>query len=148
VIPLDAKAAVQSVEPKQLAVTGELKQKQIVIDLVKGATEPSYTSGDKGKGLLSVQLKLSCTSDCQASGYAVQRSSFSVKTPDGQSVTAADSSPFCCEALYPGNVFEGPKETVQFKVPLPVQGAYTVSFADSGLVSQGNPGSSTVVNAG
>ena len=62
-------------------------------------------------------------------------------------VTAADSSPFCCEALYPGNVFEGPKETVQFKVPLPVQGAYTVSFADSGLVSQGNPGSSTVINA-
>ena len=145
IIPFDTKAQVQSVEPQTIAVSGQLKQKQILIDLVKGSTTPSYASGDKGKGLLAVQFKLSCTPDCQASGYAVERAAFSVKTPDGQSLAAADSSPFCCEALYPGNTFEGPKEVVQFKLPLPIKGTYTLTFADNALVTQGNPGSSAPI---
>ena len=165
-IPLDAKAAVQSVEPKSLAVTGQLKQKQILIDLVKGSTTPSYVAGEKGKGILAVQVKISCTPTILVDGkpsslfsgpsrnqvlQQLPASAFErvevMTNPSAAYRHAADSSPLCCEALYPGNVFEGPKETVQFKVPLPIQGAYAVTFADQGLVNQGSPGSSTVVTA-
>src|SRR4051812_20157574 len=147
IIPLDTKAAVQTVEPKKLdPLTGKLQQKQIVIDLVKGSTGASYTSGEKGKGVLGVQVKISCTPDCQASGYNVDRSEFSVKTPDGQSLTADQSSPFCCEALYPGNVFEGPKDVLNFKVPLPVKGAYTMTYNHSSLTSSGVAPPSATIN--
>ncbi len=130
-IPLSEDGEVESVQPAEFPVTGQLVQSEIIIDLLAGHVAPSYQSGEKGKAILTIDFKLSCAATCIASGYNVSRDEFSVTTPDGQSVVADQSvSSYCCTALYPGTVVEPPETVVGFKVPMPTAGNYVLTYAN------------------
>lgn len=136
-IPLDKAGKVDSVEPKKLTVTGTLTHGQLVVDVLDGTLQPSYESGEKGKAELSLHIKISCTPDCQASGYNVDRSMFSVKGPDGTSAVADSRSRYCCDAIYPGDVSDNADNVLTFVVPSPGTGAYTLTFENPSASSTG-----------
>lgn len=136
-IPLAAAGKVDSVEPKDLAVTGTLAQGQITVDVVNGTLAPSYVSGEKGKTLLNLRVKLTCAPGCQAQGYNTGVDEFSIIGPDGSSVVADDRSEYCCDALYPATVSDSERNIVTFVVPSPGTGAYTLTYNNDYLTSTG-----------
>jgi hypothetical protein len=136
-IPLATSADVVSVEPKTLAAAGTLSQGQITIDVVGGSLVPSYESGEKGKSLLNLRIKLTCAPGCQAQGYNTGVEEFSVTGPDGTSVIADGRSEYCCDALYPETVSDGERNIVTFVVPSPGTGAYTLTYKNPSLTTAG-----------
>lgn len=139
-IPLSAAGKVESLQPKDLTVTGKLTQGQLIIEVLSGHLQPSYESGEKGKAELDLRFKISCAADCQSSGYNTDASQFSVKGPDGTSVVADSRSAYCCDAIYPGTVSDNAKNNhLVFVVPTPGTGAYTLTYNNSSLTSNGTP---------
>jgi hypothetical protein len=138
-IPLAASGKVESVEPKKLTTSGKLVQGQINVEVTGGALGPSYESGEKGKALLDLRIKLSCAADCQASGYNTDRSQFSITAPDGTSVVADDRSQYCCDALYPGTVSDDERNVLTFVVKMPGTGNYKLTYNNQSLSSSGTP---------
>jgi hypothetical protein len=138
-IPLGAAGKVESVEPKKLSTAGKLTQGQINVEVTGGTLAPSYESGEKGKALLDLRIKLTCAADCQASGYNTDRSQFSITTPDGQSIIADNRSGYCCDALYPGTVSDDERNILTFVVKMPGTGAYKLTYNHQGLTSAGTP---------
>jgi hypothetical protein len=142
-IPLAASGKVESIEPKKLTTSGKLVQGQINVEVTGGSLEPSYKSGEKGKALLDLRVKLSCAADCQASGYNADRSQFSITAPDGTSVVADDRSEYCCDALYPGTVSDDERNILTFVVKLPGTGNYKLTYNNQSLSSAGTAPAAT-----
>jgi hypothetical protein len=138
-IPLAASGTVSSIEPKKLTTTGTITQGQLIVELKSATFSPSYESGEKGKGLLDVRFKLSCSADCQGQGHGVGVEEFSLKLPDGTSVVADDRSEYCCDAIYPGTVSDGERNVLTFVVPLPGTGSYTFVFNNKDTAATGVP---------
>jgi hypothetical protein len=136
-IPLGSSAKVESVEPKTLAVTGQLTLAELIVDVLSGSVAPSYESGEKGKTELNLKIKISCSANCPNSGYAVDRSMFSVTGPGGLSAVADGRSGWCCDAIYPGDVSDSADNYVTFVVASPGTGSYTLTFTDPDLVAAG-----------
>jgi hypothetical protein len=136
-IPLAKSAEVASIEPKDLPAAGTLSQGQITIDVVSGTLVPSYESGEKGKSLLNLRVKLTCAAGCQAQGYNTGVEEFSVTGPDGNSVIADSRSEYCCDALYPETVSDSERNIVTFVVPSPGTGAYTLTYKNPSLTTAG-----------
>jgi hypothetical protein len=136
-IPLAAAADVVSIEPKVLPAAGTLSQGQITIDVVSGSLVPSYESGEKGKSLLNLRIKLTCAAGCQAQGYNTGVEEFSVTGPDGTSVLADSRSDYCCDALYPETVSDNERNIITFVVPSPGAGAYTLIYKNPSLTEAG-----------
>lgn len=136
-IPLSKDGKVDSVEPKTLSAKGTLTQAQLIVEVLSGRLAPSYEVGDKGKTELDLRIKISCAADCPASGFNVDTSMFSVKGPDGTSVTADGRSDYCCDAIYPGDVSDNARNVLTFVVPNPGTGAYTLTFNNPSLTSAG-----------
>ena len=136
-IPLAKSAEVASIEPKDLPAAGTLSQGQITIDVVSGTLVPSYESGEKGKSLLNLRVKLTCAAGCQAQGYNTGVEEFSVTGPDGTSVIADSRSEYCCDALYPETVSDSERNIVTFVVPSPGTGAYTLTYKNPSLTTAG-----------
>lgn len=139
VLPLADAGEVESIEPLDIAVTGNLTQGQIVVDVVEAALAPSYDSGEKGKALLDVRVRLTCAPDCDASGWNTGFEQFSVTGPDGSSVVADQRSEYCCDALYPGTVSDSERNVLTFVVPLPGTGEYTLTYDNDYLTAEGTP---------
>lgn len=137
-LPLSANGKVESSEPKDLAVTGTLKQGQLIIDVLGGRLAPSYESGEKGKAILDLRIKISCAADCQDSGYNTDASQFSVSGPGGRSVVADSRSLYCCDAIYPGTVSDN-ANILSFVVPAPGTGSYTLTYDNETITSTGTP---------
>ena len=137
IIPLAADAEVTSDQPITLDAAGTLQQDQIIVEMKGGTLAPSYESGEKGKALLTVQIAISCDSECRDSGYNLNRPEFSVTGPDGQSVVADDRSGYCCTALYPGTTDDNANNTLVFVVPMPGTGDYTLTYENPGLTAEG-----------
>ncbi len=138
-IPLSASGKVDSVEPKTLTVTGRLVQDQIDIDVVRGTLAPSYKSGEKDKMTLDLKIKISCGPNCSQYGYNTGQDEFSVTAPDGASVVADSRSPYCCDALYPGDVSDNEKNVLVFLVPAPGLGKYELKYENKKLTEAGSP---------
>ncbi|WP_157970800.1 hypothetical protein [Nakamurella deserti] len=139
VLPLADSAEVDSIEPLDIPVTGNLTQGQIVVDVVEASLAPSYESGEKGKALLDVRVKLTCAPDCNASGWNTGYEQFSVTAPDGSSVVADQRSDYCCDALYPGTVSDSERNVLTFVVPLPGTGEYTLTYDNGDITAEGTP---------
>jgi hypothetical protein len=138
-IPLVASGAVDSVQPLDLTATGTMSQGEINIEIVSGSLVPSYESGEKGKGLLNLRVKLTCAPGCQAQGYNTGVEEFSITGPDSVSVLADSRSEYCCDALYPETVSDGERNILTFVVALPGAGAYTLTYQNPYLTSTGTP---------
>lgn len=136
-LPLAADATVQSVQPLTLPLTGNLTQGEIVIDVVSGALAPSYESGEKGKALLDVRVKLTCAAGCNAAGWNTGSEQFSVTDPAGHSVVADQRSEYCCDALYPDTVSDSERNILTFVVPLPGTGTYTLTYDNPNITATG-----------
>ncbi len=128
VIPLAADGKVDSIEPKTLDATGTMTQGQIIVEIVGGTLVPSYESGEKGKSLVNLQVKLTCAAGCSGSGYAIGRGDFSLTAPDGTSITADDRSLYCCDALYPETVSDSARNILTFVVKAPGSGKYQLAI--------------------
>lgn len=138
-IPLAADGTVDSVEPEELSVTGTLTHGQIIVEVVDGSLAPSYESGEKGKALLDLRVRISCAADCQASGYNTSRDQFSVSGPGGKSVVADSRSRYCCDAIYPGDVSDDEDNVITFVVPAPGTGSYTLTYDNDSFSGAGTP---------
>ncbi len=138
-IPLSTSGKVDSIAPKSVTVPGRLVQDQIVIDVVSGNIEPSYESGEKDEMTLDLKIKISCGPNCSQYGYNTGQDEFSVTSPDGTSVVADSRSPYCCDALYPGDVSDNEKNVLVFLVPAPGTGNYTVKYENKKLTEAGSP---------
>lgn len=136
-LPLAKSGEVDSIEPKDLAVTGTLKQGDIVVDVVSATLAPSYESGEKGKALLDVRIKLTCAPGCSAGGWNTGLEQFSVTDPEGSSVVADQRSDYCCDALYPETVSDSERNILTFVVPLPGDGDYTLTYDNENISTTG-----------
>ncbi len=135
-IPLNTAGKVESVQPKTLAKLGTLTYGTVIVDVLSGTLGPSYESGAKGKAALDLRIKVSCSATCPNSGNSVDRGMFSISGPSGQSVVASDQSDYCCDAIYPGDVSDDPRNILRFLVPLPGTGSYTLTMNNP---ATGNP---------
>jgi len=128
-IPLATAAAVDSVQPRQLKLSGKLVQGgKIITEVKSGRLFPSYATGEKGKVVLELRLRISCTSKCTGS-TAIGKSDFSVKAPDGSSVVADGRSPFCCDNTDDATPpIDKPTTAVDFVVPAPGAGRYVFTL--------------------
>jgi hypothetical protein len=136
-LPLAASGKVESVQPKDLTTTGKMVQGQLNFEVAGGTLSTSYKSGEKGKTLLNLRIKITCAPDCQASGYNTGRDEFSITAPDGTSVVADDRSLYCCDAIYPGTVSDDDRNILTFVVKSPGTGAYKLTYRHPGLTSGG-----------
>lgn len=136
-IPFAEGVDVKSQEPQTLALTGTLTQGQIIVDVVSGSFAPSYESGEKGKAVLDVRIKLTCAPDCNAAGWNTGYEQFSVTGPDGNAVVADQRSEYCCDALYPETVSDNERNILTFIVPLPGTGSYTLTYDNPNITSTG-----------
>lgn len=128
-IPFAADGQVATFQPIDTALQGRLG-KVVVVQPVKANVQPSYQSGEKGLYVIAVQFKASCTKGCAASGYNIDRSSFRLTPPTGPALRVADTSPWCCAAMYPGTVEQGPDTVVNFQVQGEPSGMYRFTFVD------------------
>ncbi len=126
ILPLSAAGAVQSIEPKKLAVNGILTRAGVQVEILGGYLEASDKSGENGKAVLSLKFKLSCGPDCYEYGSNVNRSNFSIKGASGFAIVADSRSPYCCEVINRGELKDNAKNVVQFVVPLPGTGAWSL----------------------
>jgi hypothetical protein len=138
-IPLAAAGKVESVEPKELTTSGKMVQGQLNFEIAGGTLAPSYETGEKGKTLLNLRVKITCAPDCQASGYNTGRAEFSITGPNGSSVVADDRSEYCCDAIYPGTVSDDASNILTFVVPSPGTGAYKLTYQNPRLTAEGTP---------
>jgi hypothetical protein len=146
-IPLAASAEVVSTEPKVLPAAGTMSQGQITVDVVSGSLVPSYESGEKGKTLLNLRIKLTCAAGCQAQGYNTGVEEFSVTGPDGTSALADSRSEYCCDALYPETVSDGERNILTFVVPSPGTGTYTLTYKNPSLTAAGTAPATLAITA-
>jgi hypothetical protein len=108
------------------------------VEVLSGTLAPSYQSGGKGKAALDLRIKLSCSATCPGSGNSVDRGMFSVAGPSGQSVVASDQSDYCCDAIYPNDISDDPRNILRFLVPLPGTGSYTLTMNSPSIVAAGS----------
>ena len=146
-IPLATAAEVDSLEPLDITPAGQASQGEIVIEVVGGTLAPSYESGEKGKSLLNLRVKLSCAAGCSPYGYNTGREEFSITGPDGYSVTADSRSEYCCDAIYPDVVSDDDRNILTFAVPSPGTGTYTLTYDNPSLTSAGSAPATLVVTA-
>lgn len=126
-IPLKAGAQVESVAPKNLAVTGKLVQDETTVEITGGTLTPSYTENENGKMDLALRIKLVGGSGISAGGLNVFYDYFTVKTPDGQSLPADIRGPIN-ELLNRNETIDNAKNYVVFVVPTPATGTYVVTY--------------------
>lgn len=136
-IPLNPATSVNSVAPRTVPLTTHMAQDQIQIDLTAATIAPSYVAGERNKTTVAVKIKVTCGSSCAASGYNVDREEFSLRAPDGSTVTADTRSPYCCDALYPETVSDSARNILVFVVASPVSGKYTLSYNNKQLTDAG-----------
>lgn len=136
-LPLIPAGAVDSIEPKELSVTGTLTHGALIVKVLGGTLAPSYEAGEKGKAQLDLRFEVTCSATCPGSGFAIDRSMFSVKGADGTSAVADDRSRWCCDAIYPGDVADDADHVVSFVVALPGTGAWTLTFNEPNLTTSG-----------
>jgi hypothetical protein len=146
-IPLTKAGQVVSAEPKVLPAAGTLSQGTITIDVVSGSLVPSYESGERGKALLNLRVKLTCAAGCQAQGYNTGVEEFSITGPDGTSVIADSRSEYCCDALYPDTVSDSERNIITFVVPSPGSGAYTLTYKNPSLSTAGTAPGTLAITA-
>ncbi len=143
-IPLSKSGKVESVPPKTLTKLGTLTHGELIVEVLDGVLAPSYERGAKGKAALDVRIKVSCVATCRGNGNSVDRAMFSVAGPSGQSVVASDKSDYCCDAIYPGDVSDDPRNILRFLVPMPGTGSYTLTMRSTSIVAEGGaPGTLT-----
>ncbi|MFN0025960.1 MAG: hypothetical protein ACKV2O_02075 [Acidimicrobiales bacterium] len=143
-IPLAKAAKVDSVQPKALTKVGTLTHGELIVEVLSGTLAPSYEPGAKGKAALDLLIKVSCSATCRGNGNSVDRNMFSVAGPSGQSVVASDESEYCCDAIYPGDISEDPRNILRFLVPLPGTGSHTLTMRNTSIVAEGGaPGTLT-----
>ncbi|MFI1919532.1 hypothetical protein [Nocardia sp. NPDC020380] len=136
-IPLNPATKVDSVAPRTVPLTTHMVQDQIQIDLTGATITPSYVAGERNKTTVAVKIKVTCGSSCATSGYNVDREEFSLRSPDGSTVTANTRSPYCCDALYPETVSDSAHNILVFVVASPVSGKYTLSYNNKQLTDAG-----------
>jgi len=142
-IPLAADQPVTTIEPKDLTVGGTLSQSQVGIELVDGRLVPSWASGDAGKLVIDLGIKVSCAADCRSSGYYSDRDYFTLTDPAGTKFPAdAMRSGYCCEAIYPGTVVQGDGSTLVFVIEQPGTGTWTLNYEDPTVTAEGFPAGS------
>lgn len=146
-IPLTEDGEVEGLEPKDLGVTGTLTHGEIVVEVVQGGLGPSYESGEKGKAVLDLRIKISCSAACAASGYNTDTSQFSVTAPDGRSSVADSRSLYCCDAIYPGDVSDNEDNVVSFVVSSPGTGRYTLTYDNKAFSGDGTAPATFVFTA-
>lgn len=126
-IPLQADGKVDSIAPKTLDVNGTLVQDQTTIQITGGTLSPSYTKNEHGKMDLALHIKIIGGTGISDGGLNIFTEYFSVKTPDGQSLTADDRSPIN-ELLARSQTIDNAKDFVDFVVPAPGPGTYVVAY--------------------
>ncbi|MEV6137925.1 hypothetical protein AB0L63_18025 [Nocardia sp. NPDC051990] len=126
-IPLKASAQVEGVAPKTLNVTGKLVQDQTTIEISGGTLAPSYTKNERDKMDLSLHIKIIGGPGISAGGLNVFHDYFTVKTPDGQTITADIRGPIN-ELLNTNETIDNAKNYVIFVVPSPATGTYVVAY--------------------
>ncbi|MBL1074676.1 hypothetical protein JK358_09730 [Nocardia sp. 2] len=126
-IPLQAGAKVESVQPKTLTVGGKLVQNQTTIEVTGGTLAPSYTSDERGKMDLAFHIKIIGGSGIPDGGTNIYYDWFTLKTPDGQVVTADIRGPVN-ELLNRSETIDNAKNYVVFVISEPVSGNYTLSY--------------------
>ncbi|UFS93056.1 hypothetical protein [Nocardia huaxiensis] len=126
-IPLKADAKVDTVQPRALTVSGKLVQDQTTIEVTGGTLTPSYTEDERGKMELALHIKIIGGSGIADGGLNVFYDYFTLKTPDGQLVTADMRGPIN-ELLNRNETIDSAKNYVVFVVPDPVRGAYTLTY--------------------
>lgn len=126
-IPFAEDAEVESVEPRDVDITATLGS-PVVAEIESGSLQPSYQSGERDVFELRIQMKFSCASGCSASGYNIGHTSFSLTSPDDESVNPDDRSPWCCDAIYPATVVQGEDAVLVFLIDAPATGTYTFTF--------------------
>ncbi|MCC6438772.1 MAG: hypothetical protein IT196_27360 [Acidimicrobiales bacterium] len=136
-LPLIPSGTVESTEPKELSVTGTLTHGDLIVKVLGGTLAPSYEEGEKGKAQLDLRFEVSCSATCPGSGFAIDRSMFSVKGADGTSAVADDRSRWCCDAIYPGDIADDADHVVSFVVASPGTGAWTLTFNEPNLTTSG-----------
>ncbi|MFJ4653397.1 hypothetical protein ACIP5Y_19210 [Nocardia sp. NPDC088792] len=136
-IPLNPATSVDSVAPRTVPLTTHMAQDQIQIDPSGATITPSYVAGERNKTTVAVKIKVTCGSSCAAGGYNVDREEFSLRAPDGSTVTADTRSPYCCDALYPETVSDSARNILVFVVASPVSGKYTLSYNNKQLTDAG-----------
>jgi hypothetical protein len=139
-IPLAAGQPVDSIEPKDLPVGGRLNQSQVIIEVVDGRLVPSWDSGEAGKRVVDLRIKVSCAADCRPSGYYADRDYFTLTDPAGTKLPAdAARSGYCCEAIYPATIVQGNDLTVAFVVDEATAGTWTLTYEDPSVTAEGFP---------
>ncbi|WP_433714323.1 hypothetical protein ACQP2U_09535 [Nocardia sp. CA-084685] len=126
-IPLKASAQVDGVAPKTLNVTGKLVQDQTTIEITGGTLSPSYTKNERDKMDLSLRIKIVGGPGIAAGGLNVFYDYFTVKTPDGQTISADIRGPIN-ELLNTNETIDNAKNYVVFVVPSPAIGTYVVTY--------------------
>ena len=86
-----------------------------------------------------MRVKLTCATGCQASGYYVDRTYFTLTDSAGDKLAVDGRSRFCCEALYPETVSDGESNVLTFVVDAPGTGDYTLTYEDPALTTAGSP---------
>jgi hypothetical protein len=142
-IPLAANQPVESVEPKDLTVGGSLSQSQVNIEVVDGRLLPSWESGEAGRLVIDLRIKVSCAADCRPSGYYADRDYFTLTDPAGTTLpTDAMRSGYCCEAIYPATIVQGTDLTLAFVVDEATAGTWTLTYEDPTVTAEGYPAGS------
>ncbi len=108
-----------------------------MVDVSDGSLAPSYDSGEKGRYLLDLRIKLTCAPGCQAQGWSVDISDFTLTGPDGKVLAPDNRSQFCCEALYPETVSDSKHNVLTFVVPTPGTGSYTLTYSQPAQTDAG-----------
>ncbi|MFF2556577.1 hypothetical protein ACFVUS_36605 [Nocardia sp. NPDC058058] len=127
IIPIAADGKVQSIQPRDLSVSGTLVQDQTTIQITGGTLSPSYTKGENGKMDLALHVKIIGGSGISDGGANIFYEYFSVKTPDGQNVPADIRGPIN-ELLERNQTIDNAKNFAIFVVPSPGTGTYVVTY--------------------
>ncbi|MFI9505244.1 hypothetical protein [Nocardia sp. NPDC052566] len=126
-IPVKAGAAVETVQPKTLNITGKLVQDQTTVEITGATLTPSYTKNERGKYELALHVKFIGGSGISAGGTNIFYEYFSVQTPDGQHVVADIRGPIN-ELLDRNETIDNSKDFAVFLVPAPGTGQFTLTY--------------------
>ena len=130
-IPFASDAKVESIEPRGITV-GQTIGSPVKVQLTKAFLWPSYQEGEKGQYELWVEFKADCP-DCPAGAISMDRSSFTLTSPNGQTVQADARSDFVSGAVASTQNVEG--KWLVFLIDAPAQGEYTfkIKFVETGI---------------
>ncbi|MFC8043208.1 hypothetical protein [Nocardia sp. NPDC057353] len=127
IIPLAEDEQVRSVEPRSFPVSATVTQGETTATVTGATLHPSYSTGDRGRSDLSLQVTLTGGSGIPDGGTNVYYQYFSIRTPDGRTLPADFKGPIN-ELLGAGQTIDNPDLLAVFVVASPGTGTYTLSY--------------------